>query len=433
MDIKVGRKAIAEATEKLKNWGRWGKDDQIGTLNHVRPEDIVKAASLIRTGKVFALGIPLDANGPQNGLFGGRFNPIHQMLATGTDAIAGRQDWNKIRYADDTLICCVQGATHWDALGHVFYEDKAYNGYDAKLIDSKGLNVLGIEHSKNKMVGRGVLLDIARFRGVPWMADGESISNDELDKCAKDQNVSIGRGDFVIIRTGQMERCLHEKQWGGYAGGDAPGVKFENCYWCQEKEIAAICTDTWGVEVRPNETTEANQPWHWVVIPAMGLCMGEIFYLKELAEDCDEDGVYEFFFCGPPLDHHRRHRLAAQSAGDQMTLSLSLTGEVASGATPPGPSSPRASSRIPALRRRSIPPAGEGERSSPWPATSSAEWTRARSRRPTPRCARRSSRSSPTSTRARTPPCASCRKNSTTGRRPRSSSRRPRSSAPSAR
>ena len=92
-----------------------------------------------------------------------------------------------------------------------------------------------------------------------------------------------------------------EKEWGGYAGGDAPGVKFENCYWCQEKQVAAICTDTWGVEVRPNETTEANQPWHWVVIPAMGLCMGEIFYLKELAEDCAEDGIYEFFFCGPPL------------------------------------------------------------------------------------------------------------------------------------
>ena len=80
-----------------------------------------------------------------------------------------------------------------------------------------------------------------------------------------------------------------------------PGVKFENCYWCHEKEVAAICSDTWGVEVRPNETSEANQPWHWVVIPAMGLCMGEIFYLKELAEDCAADGVYEFFFCGPPL------------------------------------------------------------------------------------------------------------------------------------
>src|SRR5580704_11717566 len=87
MDIKVGKAAIEEASKKLSNWGRWGKDDQVGTLNHVSPEDIVKAASLIRTGKVFALGIPLDRTGPQTGLFGGRFNPIHQMLATGTDAV----------------------------------------------------------------------------------------------------------------------------------------------------------------------------------------------------------------------------------------------------------------------------------------------------------------------------------------------------------
>ena len=115
-----------------------------------------------------------------------------------------------------------------------------------------------------------------------------------------------------------MERCLEEEEWGGYAGGDAPGVKFENCYWCQDKQIAAICTDTWGVEVRPNETTEANQPWHWVVIPAMGLCMGEIFYLKELAEDCAEDGVYEFFFCGPPLIITGGTGSPDQSAGDQM-------------------------------------------------------------------------------------------------------------------
>jgi kynurenine formamidase len=251
----------------------------------VTPETIAAAAKLVKTGKVFALGIPLDRNGPQTGLFGGRFNPIHQMLATGTDAGAGQQDWNKIRYADDTLNLCVQGATHWDALGHIFYEDKAYNGHDAKLIDSGGLGVLGIEHSKNKMIGRGVLLDIARFRGVDWLQTAKPSPTTSSTPAPRRRGRDPPR-DFVIIRTGQMERCLKEEEWGGYAGGDAPGVKFENCYWCHEKEIAAICTDTWGVEVRPNETDEANQPWHWVVIPAMGLCMGEIFYLKELAEDC---------------------------------------------------------------------------------------------------------------------------------------------------
>src|SRR5258708_12868964 len=98
MNIKAGKQAIAEATQQLKNWGRWGKDDQIGTLNHVRPEDIVKAARLIRTGKVFALGIPLDSNGPQTGLFGGRFNPIPQMLATGPHPTTARHDWTTTPY-----------------------------------------------------------------------------------------------------------------------------------------------------------------------------------------------------------------------------------------------------------------------------------------------------------------------------------------------
>ncbi|MEP9376374.1 cyclase family protein [Aquabacter sp. CN5-332] len=302
MDIKVGKKAIAEATEKLSNWGRWGKEDEIGTLNHVTPENIVDATKLVKKGKAFALGIPLGSSGPQNGLFGGRWNPIHTMLATGTDAIAGRFDeTNKIRYADDALNMPVQAATHWDSLGHVFYEDKMYNGFEAKLVDSGGVHKNGIEHTRNKMIGRGVLLDVARFKKVEYLEDGYGISNDELDAVAKAQGVEIRKGDFVIVRTGQMEQRLKTGEWGGYAGGDAPGVKFENCYWCQDKQIAAICSDTWGVEVRPNETTEVFQPWHWVVIPAMGLTMGEIFFLKELAEDCAADGVFEFLFVGPPL------------------------------------------------------------------------------------------------------------------------------------
>ena len=300
MNIKVGKQAIAEASQKLRNWGRWGKDDQIGTLNHIRAEDIVKAASLIRNGRVFALGIPLDRNGPQTGLFGGRWNPIHTMLATGTDAVAGRQDVvPNIRYADDAINMPVQCATHWDSLGHIFYEEKMYNGHDARLVDCNGLGKLGIEHSRAKMVGRGVLLDVARLRGsttcrtataFPMMSSTLARAPERYDR----------RGDFVIVRTGQLEKCLR-REWGAFAGGDAPGVKFENCYWSQNKEIAAICSDTWGVEVRPNETKEANQPWHWVVIPAMGLTMGEMFYVKELAEDCDDDGIYEFFFCGSPL------------------------------------------------------------------------------------------------------------------------------------
>ncbi len=114
--------------------------------------------------------------------------------------------------------------------------------------------------------------------------------------------MEIRKGDFVLVRTGQMESCIKRGEWGGYAGGDAPGLKFESCYWLHEKQVGGVCSDTWGVEVRPNETKDVNQPWHWVVIPAMGLYMGEMFDLKELAEDCAADKVYEFFFCGAPLN-----------------------------------------------------------------------------------------------------------------------------------
>jgi kynurenine formamidase len=298
----VDRAAIMEAAKKLSNWGRWGKDDQIGTLNHVTPQDIIDAGKLIKKGKIFALGLSLKEP-IQSGLFGGRWNPIHTMLATGTDAAAGNQDvpFPYLRYADDAINMPCQASTQWDALCHIFLDDQMYNGFDAKLVDARGAKKLGIEHVRDKMIGRGVLLDIARWKGVDYLDDGYAISNADLDACAKAQGVTIKKADFVLVRTGQQERCLKAKDWSGYAGGNAPGLAFETCYWIHEKNLAAICLDTWGCEVRPNETKDANQPWHWVVIPAMGLSMGEIFYMKELAEDCAKDKVYEFFFSAPPL------------------------------------------------------------------------------------------------------------------------------------
>jgi len=301
MSKPLTRARIEEAARELSNWGRWGADDQIGTLNNVSPEDIIAAAKLIRKGKVFSLGLSLKEP-IQTGLFGGRWNPIHTMLATGTDAVAGVQDGPPpFRYADDAINMPCQASTQWDALCHVFLNDKMYNGYDAKLVDARGAKKLGIEHMRDKMVGRGVLLDVARWKGVDWLEDGYAITSEDLDACAKAQGVEIRKGDFVIARTGQQERCLAAKDWTGYAGGDAPGFAFETCYWIRRHDIAAICSDTWGCEVRPNETQDVIQPWHWVVIPAIGISMGEIFYLKELAADCAEDRVYEFFFVAPPL------------------------------------------------------------------------------------------------------------------------------------
>jgi len=300
-ESKLNMDILRETAEKCKNWGRWGPDDEIGTLNFISPEDIVKAAQLIRRGKVFSLGLDFDNKGPQSGLWGNRFNPIHTMTATGTDAVAGNQDKGKLRYADDMISLPLQCGTQWDALGHIFYDDKMWNGYDARLVDSNGAQKNAIDKIKDRAVGRGVLLDVAKHVGVESLDEGMAITNDDLNETAESQGVEIKRGDFVIVRTGMMGKCLRAENWGGYAGGDAPGLAFETAEWIHEKEIAAICTDTWGCEVRPNETTEAQQPWHWVVIPMIGITMGEIFVVDDLADDCTADGIYEFFFCAPPL------------------------------------------------------------------------------------------------------------------------------------
>lgn len=302
---KLTRKDVQKAARRCKNWGRWGKDDEIGTLNFTTADDIVAAARLVKKGKVISLALNYDQHGPQGGKTKypalGRFNPIHMMTRTGTDAYSGVLDHRKIRGTDDIIIMPLQCGTQWDGLGHIMYEDYMWNGYDCRNVTSAGAQKAGIEKTKEKMVGRGVLLDVARAMGRKWLPDGFAITNEILDFTEKKQGVKVKRGDYLLVHTGHIERCLTSKSWDGYSGGDAPGFAFETVDWLYRKEIAGVATDTWGAEVRPNETEDTNQPWHWIAIPIMGLTVGEIFYLTELAKDCAQDKVYEFLFVAPAL------------------------------------------------------------------------------------------------------------------------------------
>lgn len=294
------------SAERNKQWGRWGPDDEIGTLNNVTPEMIAQASKLIRKGKAFGLAMPFDSNGPhKSGPHSRRFNPIHVMLRSGVDCCAPNFKPMGVYGSDDMVTMPLQAATQWDALAHIFYYDKMWNGYESINVTNLGATKCGIEKTRDKMVGRGVLLDLPRFLGLPWLPDGYGISTGQLEACAASQGVSVGAGDFLIVRTGQMERCNAAGDWGAYSGGDAPGLKFETADWLRSRDIAAVATDTWGVEVRPNEIENIIQPLHWVAIPMIGLTLGEMFRLKDLADDCAEDGVYEFFFCGASLPFTR--------------------------------------------------------------------------------------------------------------------------------
>jgi kynurenine formamidase len=303
---KLTRQDLRDAAEKYKNWGKWGPDDEIGTLNYTTPDDIIAASRLVKKGKVISLALNFDYTGPQGAKSKyppmGRTNPIHTMLRTGTDAYAGVLDKRGIRAADDMVTMPLQCGTQWDGLGHVFYENYMWNGYDCREVTTAGAQKCGIEKTKNKMVGRGVLLDVARYKGVESLDDGYGITCADLDQTAKQQGVEVKRGDYVIVRTGMMERCQKVGSWDGYPGGDAPGFAFETLEWIKHAELAALASDTWGCEVRPNESEEGiNQPWHWITIPIMGMTMGEIFNLKELADDCAADRVYDFLFVAPAI------------------------------------------------------------------------------------------------------------------------------------
>jgi kynurenine formamidase len=303
---KLTRQDLRDAAEKFKNWGKWGPKDEIGTLNYTQAEDIVAAARLVKKGKVISLALNFDQHGPQGAKSKypamGRINPVHTMLRTGTDAYSGVLDHRGIRAADDMVVMPLQCGTQWDGLGHIFYENSMWNGYDCREVTSAGAQKCGIEKTKNKMVGRGVFLDVARALGKKWLDDGYGITIADLDMTAKKQNVQVRRGDFVIVRTGQMEAKLEAGSWDGYPGGDAPGFSFETLEWIKRTELAALASDTWGCEVRPNESEQGiNQPWHWITIPIMGMTMGEIFYVKDLAEDCAADKTYEFLFVAPAI------------------------------------------------------------------------------------------------------------------------------------
>ncbi|MFI2566293.1 cyclase family protein [Paenarthrobacter sp. NPDC018779] len=297
---------ISRRGKAYRNWGRWGEDDVLGTLNFIDAEKRKQAASLVREGEVVSLSQPFDMNGPQKG-WRRRTNPVHTMLDTGTDAERGTQGFpHGLGGADDVISMPLQCSTQWDGLGHIFDHGNAWNGRRAgDVVTSDGDLVTGIEHAAAAPVSRGVLLDLGRHLNPETgeLPDGYAITTQDLESCIEAQGATsaVGRGDIVLVRTGQLSRARREG-WGDYAGGPAPGLSLTTAGWLHSTEIAAIATDTWGFEVRPNEfDVPAFQPLHQVVIPNMGLTVGELWDLDVLAEKCQAHGRYEFLLVAAPL------------------------------------------------------------------------------------------------------------------------------------
>jgi len=286
--------------EQLRNWGRWGEADQRGTLNHIGPQTLKSAAAEVQAGKLFNLGLRFDRDGPQLGR--GRFNPMvyaTDLFTPLNPAVPG------VCYSDDVIHMPLQCATQWDALAHVHYDGQLYNGCSARdCLTSKGALKLGINHlAAPGILSRGVLLDIARLKGVERLPIDYAITVDDLNGCAAKQGVSVAPGDILLVRTGHMQHFTKDGDRAAFMGMQ-PGLSYTCAEWAHDKSLAAVAADNMAVEILNAEGFQSAVPlaFHMLALRDMGMPLGEMFNLEALAADCADDGRYTFMLSAPPLE-----------------------------------------------------------------------------------------------------------------------------------
>jgi kynurenine formamidase len=286
-----------ELAAKVRNWGRWGSDDEIGTLNLIDGDAVRRGLACARAGRTFSLAYPLMADGIQLGFIPGRVNPeleLHQVNEPLSD------DPDAACVNDDHVTLGLQAATHWDALAHVSYGGQLYNGFPASAVTAAGATRCGID-KVGPILSRGVLLDVARARGLERLEGGYAITADDLDAAAALARLSVASGDIVLVRTGQMHWLTEaqpvDKLRYAYP---SPGLSMNTVEWLRGHDVAAVATDTLVFEVFPWEDPAVTMPVHLLHLVDMGMTQGQNWVLDELAADCASDGVYEFLLEATP-------------------------------------------------------------------------------------------------------------------------------------
>src|SRR4051794_3398357 len=282
--------------ERVKNWGRWGPDDELGTLNLLTPERVREAAALVRSGRRVSMAIPVNTvAGPDNPTPAIRF--VTQAHDVPVDA-------SKVRFALDWLGMACHGDchTHVDALCHISYDGKTYNGRDAtEIMLSNGAVAQDITAACEGIVGRGVLLDIPGLRGLDWLEPGEAITAAELDACIAHQGVTVGEGDILVLRTGHHRRRLALGAWdNGPDGEGKAGLHLDAIPWMHERGIAAFLPDGDG-ETVPSVVDGITYPIHPLQVVAMGMLVSDSLQFEDLLAACREEGRHEFMVVGLPL------------------------------------------------------------------------------------------------------------------------------------
>ncbi|MFB3921561.1 MAG: cyclase family protein [Terriglobia bacterium] len=292
---RVSKVEFEKLFERVRNWGRWGPDDERGTLNYITPEHIRRAASLVRSGRSVSMEIPINTvAGPDNPR-----PAMHYMVQT----YDVRSGLGEPQFSADYLATEFHGDchTHIDALCHIAYKGMLYNGKPASAVTSHGPTIQDITAYAHGIVGRGVLLDIPRLRGVKWLEPGEAVTTAELEAAEKAQGIRLGEGDIFVFRTGHHRRRLELGPWNnGYDGEGKAGLHVETIPLLHERKVAAFLPDGDG-ETVPSNVEGIAYPIHALQIAAMGMACSDSLQFEELVRVCEEEKRWEFLVVAAPL------------------------------------------------------------------------------------------------------------------------------------
>lgn len=287
-----------------KNWGRWGDDDEVGALNFLTAEEVLRGVQHVKQGKVFPIQLKMgDPNGDP--VWPGRRGSERLMVIDEGNWIGGSAPEfpGGLHYADDFITAFLQGSTQYDALGHVWYDGEIYNGYDAKTTIGGLQKASVLPIAEKGIVGRGVLLDMARFRGKDRLEKGETFTHEDLEACAEKQGITIEKHDIILIRTGFLGSFHEDGPVKFYDGFNEPGLTFskELVEWFHEREIPNLVTDTIANETTYEPDTGVALPLHCALMRNLGVTFTEICNLEALAEDSASDNQYAFLYAAAPL------------------------------------------------------------------------------------------------------------------------------------
>ncbi len=261
---------------------KWGADDQLGAFNMNGPELTLEAAKLIKTGKTYRLGIESNPDTPA-------YPPRNLHIIVLSPNLAAPLGSNKMTYADDIINGWTGVGSQIDGLGHVGVDQSFYNGNKGSdFIKPGGLTKFGT-HQFPPIVTRGVLLDMAMCMGKDMLDAGTAFNQQDLEACAKKENVEIKRGDVVLFHTGWLNLLGKDNE---RLNKGEPGLGVGGANYLAGKEVMAVGSDTWGLEVVPTETAGEAFPVHQVLLPRHGIYILENMDTRELAKD----RAYEFMF-----------------------------------------------------------------------------------------------------------------------------------------